>query len=47
MLTGGGSKPITPQSFMASISYNPQLLTPFMPQNSRDYLAELLARLQQ
>jgi hypothetical protein len=46
MLSGGGSKPITPQSFMASISYNPQLLTPFMPQNSKDYLAELLARLQ-
>jgi hypothetical protein len=46
MLSGGGSKPITPQSFMASISFAPELLTPFMPQNSKDYLAELLARLQ-
>jgi hypothetical protein len=46
MLTGGDSTPITPQPFMASISYNPQLLTPFMPKNSKDYLAELLARLQ-
>jgi hypothetical protein len=47
MFTGGKSAGFDPQSFMASISYNPQLLTPFMPQNSRDYLAELLARLQQ
>jgi hypothetical protein len=46
MFGGGGSSGFTPQSFMASISYNPQLLTPFMPQNSRDYLGELLARLQ-
>jgi hypothetical protein len=46
-MLGGGSKPITPQSFMASISFAPELLTPYMPQNSRDYLGELLARLQQ
>jgi hypothetical protein len=46
MFTGGGSSGFTPQSFMASISYAPELLTPYMPQNSRDYLAELLARLQ-
>ena len=46
MFTGGGSSGFTPQSFMASISFAPELLTPYMPQNSRDYLAELLARLQ-
>lgn len=45
-MLGRGSKPITPESFMASISFAPELLTPYMPQNSRDYLAELLARLQ-
>ena len=46
-LGGGGAKPITPQSFMASISYAPELLTPYMPRQSKDYLAELIARLQQ
>ena len=46
MLAGGGGKTISPQSFMASISYAPELLTPYMPQNSQDYLGELLARLQ-
>lgn len=45
-LLTGGTQPITPQSFMASISYAPQLLTPYMATQSRDYLAELLARLQ-
>jgi hypothetical protein len=47
MFGGGGSAGFDPKSFMASISYNPELLTPFMPQTSKDYLAELLARLQQ
>jgi hypothetical protein len=46
MLTGGKST-TTPQPFMASISYSPELLTPFMATQPRDYLAELLARLQQ
>jgi len=46
MFTGGKSAGFDPQSFMASISFAPELLTPFMPQNSKDYLAELLARLQ-
>ena len=44
---GGGGSSFSPKSFMASISYDPQLLTPYMPQTSKDYLAELLARLQQ
>jgi len=42
MLAGGVNKP-TP--FMASIDYDPELLTPFMAQQQRDYLAELLQRL--
>ena len=46
LFSSGGGAGFDPKSFMASISYNPQLLTPFMPQNSRDYLSELLARLQ-
>jgi len=47
VLAGGGkSSPITPRPFMASISYAPELLTPFMPRQSTDYLAELIARLQ-
>jgi len=32
--------------YMASISFNPQMLTPLMPKQPRDYLAELIARLQ-
>jgi hypothetical protein len=36
--------PINP--YMASISFNPQMLTPLMPKQPRDYLAELIARLQ-
>ena len=47
LFSSGSGAGFDPQSFMASISYNPQLLTPFMPQNSRDYLADLLSRLQQ
>lgn len=43
---GGGASPITPKPFMASISYSPELLTPYMPMQSKDYLAELIARLQ-
>jgi predicted nucleic acid-binding Zn-ribbon protein len=42
MLAGGVNK-TTP--FMASIDYDPELLTPFMAQQQRDYLAELLQRL--
>ena len=40
------SSGFTPQSFMASIDYNPQFLAPYTPPQSRDYLAELIARLQ-
>jgi predicted nucleic acid-binding Zn-ribbon protein len=43
---GRGTQPFTPQPFMASISYAPELLTPYMPPQSKDYLAELIARLQ-
>jgi hypothetical protein len=43
---GGASKSLDPTQFMASISFAPQLLTPYMPKTSTDYLAELLARLQ-
>jgi hypothetical protein len=43
---GGTGQSTRPSPFMASISFAPQLLTPLMPKQSKDYLAELLARLQ-
>ena len=42
MFGGGG---MTPTPYMGSITFAPQLLTPIMPKQSRDYLAELIARL--
>ena len=46
--SGSGYKePTTPTTYMGSISFNPQLLTPLMFKQSKDYLAELIARLQQ
>jgi predicted nucleic acid-binding Zn-ribbon protein len=44
-VSGGGAAVSQPTPFMASIDYDPELLTPFMAQQQRDYLAELLQRL--
>ena len=46
MFSGGGGNQIRPTPYMGSISFAPQLLTPYMPKQSKDYLAELLQRLQ-
>lgn len=40
-----GGDGMTPTPYMGSITFAPQLLTPIMPKQSRDYLAELIARL--
>ena len=42
---GGGGGAARTSPFMASIDYSPELLTPLMQQQQKDYLAELLARL--
>jgi predicted nucleic acid-binding Zn-ribbon protein len=43
---GGGGTAAKTTPFMASIEYNPELLSPLMQQQQKDYLAELIARLQ-
>jgi predicted nucleic acid-binding Zn-ribbon protein len=47
LLSGSSGRTITPTPFMASLDFKPELLTPLMPRQSKDYLAELIARLQQ
>ena len=45
LLMGASGGAFTPTPYMGSITFAPQLLTPIMPKQSRDYLAELIARL--